>query len=94
MKKTISLDEVLEVVVIKIIRCHQIKWCKIGIAIPIISMIATLHGTSKANINISFVLDMHPITKFHISCLAYFMGIYIPLNELINIEPYVYSNVN
>ena len=82
LKKTLLLNEILEVIVIKRIGCHQIQGCNIVITIPTSSRTAASPGTSKASVNISSIV-VYPIPECHTSCLAYRVGTYIPMNKLI-----------
>ena len=73
LKEAFSLNEILEVIVIKRIGCHHIQGCKIIITIPIINRTPASPGASKASINVSPIV-VYSIADGHASCLAYCMG--------------------
>ena len=73
LKEAFSLNEILEVIVIERIGCHQIQGCKIIITIPIISRTPAPPSASKASINVSSIA-VYSIAEGHTSCLAYCMG--------------------
>ena len=72
LKKAFSLNEILEIIVIKRIGCHQIQGCKIVITIPIINRTPTPPSASKASIDVSSIV-VYSIAECHTSCLPYCM---------------------